>query len=178
MLSSPPPARLLSIPSGEAGVTATLKLMAQIARQYCSHPLIRQSAADLVNQCAPHDQECEVATLQAWVQNNIRYIHDVDEVETLQTPDYTLQHGYGDCDDQSILMASMLLSIGIKAAYVAIGIEGGPFSHVLPVAILRQHDRVLHLPCETTMTRDPKTGVPITLGWFPVDATSQKFFHV
>lgn len=178
MLSSAPPASLLRIPSGEAGVTATLRQMAQIAREYSVHPLIRQTAGDLVQGCAARDQECEVATLQAWVQNNIRYIFDVDNVETLQTPEYTLEHRHGDCDDQSMLMASLLLSIGIKAAYCAIGIQGGFFSHVMPVAILRNHDGIARLPCETTMTTDPMTGEPIQLGWFPADATCQKWWHV
>lgn len=174
----PPPSSLLTIPSGDAGVTATLKLMAQVARQYKVNPLLRQTAARIVQGCPGKDSECEVTALQSWVRSNIRYTGDVLDTETVQTPDYTLQERYGDCDDQAVLLATFLLAIGIPAAYCAVGVDGGPFEHVMAVAILRQHTQVLYLPCETTLDRDPKTGAPIGLGWFPSNATCTRLWHI
>lgn len=173
-----PPSQLLTIRSGEAGVTDTLKLMAQLAKQYKVDPVIRQTSARIVQSCPPKDDLCECAALQNWVRSNIRYTGDVVDVETLQTPDYTLQERYGDCDDQSVLLATFLLAIGIPAAYCALGVDGGPYSHVLPVAILRQHTQLLYVPCETTLSKDPQTGEAIGPGWFPSNATCVKFFHI
>jgi transglutaminase-like putative cysteine protease len=173
-----PPSQLLSIRSGDAGVTDTLKLMAQLARQYKVNPAIRQLAARTVQACAPKDEMCEAATLQNWVRSNIRYTGDVYEVETVQTPDYTLQEAYGDCDDQAVLLATLLLAIGIPAAYCAVGTNGGPFSHVMAVAIVRGHTQVSYLPLETTLDQDPTTGAAIGPGWFPDNATCVRMFHI
>lgn len=176
-LADVPPAQLLSIPSGDAGVTATLKLMANIARQYKVSPLLRQAATRIVSGAPAKDDMAEVAAVQNWVANNIRYTQDVLDVETLQTPDYTLQEGTGDCDDQSILVATLLMAIGIPAAYCAVGVDGGPFSHVMAVAILRQHTQIVQVPCETTVI-DPTTRQPVPPGWFPPDVTCMRFWHI
>lgn len=178
LADAPPPSQLLSIRSGDAGVTDTLKLMAQLARQYKVNPTIRQTSARIVQSCPAKDELCEAGALQSWVRTNIRYVGDVLDVETVQTPDYTLSERYGDCDDQSVLLATLLLAIGIPAAYCALGTNGGPFSHVMPVAILRQHTQVLYVPCETTLSKDPQTGQAIGPGWFPQDATCVKFWHI
>lgn len=174
-LSDVPPSQLLSIRSGNGGVTDTLRLMAQVARQYKTNPVIRQTAARIVRVCPGKDDLCEVGTLQSWVRSNIRYTGDVYEVETLQTPDYTLRERYGDCDDQACLLATLLLSVGIGAAYCALGTGGGPYSHVLAIAILHDGSQWC---LETTVDRDPVTGEPVGPGWFPTDATCVRFWHI
>ncbi len=178
LADAPPPSQLLSVRSGGAGVTDTLKLMAQVARQYKVNPVIRQTSARIVQGCPAKDDLSEATALQNWVRSNIRYTGDVLDVETIQTPDYTLQERYGDCDDQSVLLASLLMAIGIPAAYCAVGVDNGPYSHVLAVAIIRQHTQVLYSPLETTLSKDPVTGAAIGPGWFPQNATSIRFFHI
>ena len=173
-----PPSQLLTIRSGDAGVTDTLKMMAQLARQYKVDPLIRQTAARAVQSCRAKDDYCEAARLQNWVRSNIRYTGDVYDVETLQTPLVTLQERYGDCDDQSTLLATMLLAIGIPAAYCAVGVNGEPYSHVMTYAVIRDHTQVSYLALETTLQVDPNTGAQIGPGWFPQDATCVRFFHI
>ena len=172
-----PPSQLLSIRPGSGGVTDTLKLMAQIARQYKVDPLIRQTAARIISVSPEKDDLAEAGTLQDWVRANIRYTGDVLDVETLQTPDYTLQEGYGDCDDQAILLATLLMAVGIPAAYVAIGVDGEPYSHVMAFAQLRGYTPPW-VSLETTLTTDPATGAPIGPGWWPANATSVKMFHI
>jgi hypothetical protein len=177
-LADVPPSRLLPIRSGDAGVTDTLKLMAQLARQYKVDPLIRQTSARIVQPCQAKDDLAEAGALQNWVRSNIRYVGDVLDVETIQTPDYTLRERYGDCDDQSVLLATLLLAIGIPAAYCAVGTDGGPFCHVLAVAIVRQRTQVIQVPLETTLSSDPMTGEAVGPGWFPQNATCIRFFHI
>ena len=172
-----PPSQLLSIRSGSGGVTDTLKLMAQVAKQYKVDPVIRQTAARAIQAAPEKDDLAEAAALQDWVRTNIRYTGDVLDVETLQTPDYTLQEGYGDCDDQATLLATMLLAVGIPAAYCAVGVDGEPFSHVMAFAGLRGYTPP-YVSLETTLTTDPSNGQFIGPGWFPLNATSVRFFHI
>ena len=172
-----PPSQLLSIRSGSGGVADTLKLMAQCAKQYKVDPLIRQTAARAISSAPEKDDLAEAAALQDWVRSNIRYTGDVLDVETLQTPNYTLQEGYGDCDDQATLLAAMLLAVGIPAAYCAVGVDGDPYSHVMTFAGLRGYNPP-YVALETTLTTDPQTGEPVGPGWFPQNATCVKFFHI
>lgn len=171
-----PASQLLSIRSGSGGVTDTLKLMAQVAKQAKVDPLVRETAARVVYTAPEKDDLAEAAALQNWVRAHIRYTGDVLDVETLQPPHYTLQEGYGDCDDQATLLASLLMAVGIPAAYCAVGVDGEPFSHVMAFAGLRGYNNYVAL--ETTLTTDPDTGQPIGPGWFPSNATCVRFFHI
>jgi len=172
-----PPSQLLSIRSGSGGVTDTLRLMAQVAKQYKVDPVVRQTAARVISSAPEKDDLAEAAALQNWVRANIRYTGDVLDTETLQTPDYTLQEAYGDCDDQAMLLATMLMAVGIPAAYCAVGVDGEPFSHVLTFACLRGYTPP-YVSLETTLTTDPNTGELIGPGWWPQNVTSVRFFHI
>jgi transglutaminase-like putative cysteine protease len=172
-----PPSQLLSIRSGSGGVTDTLKLMGQLAKQYKVDPLVRQTAVRAVSHAPEKDDLAEAAALQDWVRTNIRYTGDVLDVETLHTPVYTLQELAGDCDDQATLLATMLMAIGIPAAFCAVGVDGEPFSHVMAFAGLRGYNPP-YVSLETTLTTDPVTREPIGPGWFPQNATSVRFFHI
>lgn len=54
-------------------------------------------------------------------------------METVHTPEAMLQIKQGDCDDMSILIAALLLSIGIKCQFVALD-QGKGFVHVWTAA--------------------------------------------
>lgn len=116
------------IPDGLPGTRATLKRMAQIARKAKTDPAVIELARQVVT-----DTRRWIAAarqVQAWVQGNVRYVEDPDGVETLQDPLLTVQIGAGDCDDQSILVASLLQSVGIGARFHAVGERPGELSHV------------------------------------------------
>lgn len=123
---------LHSIPSGAAGVRATLRAMAKIARDYKKNPAIRELALRLTRDLPPKKWAAEAARIHAFVRDEIRYIKDIAGVETLQTPIQTLRIGQGDCDDKSILTAALLLSIGHPVLFMAVGFHKGQYSHVLP----------------------------------------------
>jgi transglutaminase-like putative cysteine protease len=129
------PSKLSGIPSGDAGVRATLTAMAKIVRQYKVdaniHELARRLTAALPPQNTAGATPLYLATLQQFVRDKIRYVMDTDGVETLQTPDYTLSIMAGDCDDKSILLATLLASVGYPPMFFAVGTHGQPYSHVL-----------------------------------------------
>lgn len=126
-------ATLLSLPDGDAGTRATLRAMASLVRQYRKHLAVRQLALEIVESVPGHkDFAGEAAALCRWVQLNIRYVRDINGVETLQTPLKTLDIGQGDCDDQSTLLASLLQAVGFDTQFLAIKTSPvGPYVHVI-----------------------------------------------
>lgn len=160
-----------SLPSGIEGVRATLRLMVKLVREYKTDPALVEFTAQLLRECgvAPKDYAGEVRCLHGWVRDHIRYVRDVRDCETLRTPPEILRIRSGDCDDKSILLATLLESVGYRTKFAAIGVRGGDYSHVLPFVVLGHRSKI---PLETILDRDPHTGGPIEPGWFPPDATS------
>lgn len=126
-----PPSRLMGTASGALGTRQTLKIMAKLVREARRDTRIRHLAASLIQSNAAKDYTSEVSTIFEYVRNNIRYTLDINDVETLQMPINTLEFGYGDCDDMSMLLAAMLESIGHPCVFVAIAQEElNQFDHV------------------------------------------------
>lgn len=118
-------------------------------------PVVRQLAVTLTKGLIQKDWNNEVNTLYKFVRDRIRYVRDINGVETLHTPEKVLENAAGDCDDKSILLASLLESLGYKTRIVAVGFRKNSFSHVYP--------EVLHnnnwISLETTE--------PVNMGWKP-----------
>lgn len=105
--------------------------MVRLAREYRADPAIRYLAAGLVQNVTAKDYRTEVETIFEWIKANIRYTQDVNDVETIQFPLNTIEFGYGDCDDMSLLLATMLESIGHPSRFAAVGFgEPFEFDHV------------------------------------------------
>lgn len=106
--------------------------MRQLVRAYKKSVPIRQLAFAIIDRVRGHKNfSAQVRAIHNWVQSNIQYVKDVNGVETLATPTKTLEFGKGDCDDQSVLLASLLESIGHPTRFVAIKVKPfGPFVHV------------------------------------------------
>lgn len=137
LLDVPRPQALGSLPPGEAGTRATLRLMRGLVQQYKSGDRVRRTALELTADLPPKDRVSEVRSLFDFVRDRVRYVRDVLGVETLQTPDATLDLLAGDCDDKSILLASLLESIGHPTRFVAVGYSApGEFQHVYTQALV------------------------------------------
>jgi len=169
----PVPHRLGAIPSGSAGVAETLAIMVRLVVQYRASAYVRYTAQSLVSNCASRDSVCCVKALHAFVRDTIKYLPDVRNVETIQTPDYTLQLQSGDCDDQSTLLCALLESIGFQCRFLAVGIRGGDFSHVSGQVLLGT--RWVNLETIVPTLKEPwaglPAGTPTPIGWFPPDVT-------
>jgi len=134
-----PVGNLREIPGGDVGVKETLRTMSKHARKGSVNPAIRALAGRIVRGsglgflCAVKDFNCEANKLFTWVKKNIRWTRDVDGVETIQSPERTLDWKFGDCDDLSTLLAALALSIGIPVKFRAIAADTSrpnSFSHV------------------------------------------------
>ena len=129
----PTTSKLEGLPLGAAGTRHTLKRMAGFVRsgQGKLSPEIRHLTVSLVSHCPQKHSLCEIINIHKFVRDKIRYIKDIDGVETVTTPEKTLEIGAGDCDDKSTLICAMLGSIGYKTRLVAVGPLPNIFVHVL-----------------------------------------------
>jgi transglutaminase-like putative cysteine protease len=91
---------------------------------------IREQAKTLTRNLPQKDFEGEARKIFQFCRDHIRYVRDIRGVETLHDPETMLKTRQGDCDDKSILCASLLESIGHQCRFVAISFIPGQFSHV------------------------------------------------
>jgi Transglutaminase-like superfamily len=156
----------MSIPEGSSGVHFTLQVMSRLTKEGKKHPLIRGKATELTQSLPQKDKAGEIAALFYFVRDNIRYVRDIHDVETLHFADQVLLQEYGDCDDKSVLLASLLESIGHPTRFVAVGFETGRYSHVL-VDTLVGRDK--WLPLDSTEPRP--------IGWRPPGIVETMVVH-
>lgn len=104
--------------------------MANLASQAKTTPRIREQALAIVGAVPGKDFRSEMDRIFVFVRDNIRYTRDIVNVETVQTPAKTLDYKQGDCDDQVVLLAALLESVGIEARFKAVGFTPGHFQHV------------------------------------------------
>lgn len=160
---SPSPSLRITIPDGSAGTRETLKHMRQLVQLGKQD----QSNRDLANRIVmaagvpQKDWRGELAALLDYVRNNVRYALDPNDIETIQGAAQTLALGYGDCDDFSVLLATLAECIGHPCCLVALGFSSpGNFEHVMTFA--------------SGAGETPWLGMDGTeaqpLGWFPPGA--------
>lgn len=92
--------------------------------------------------------------MHGWVRDQVQYVRDVRGVETLSTPALILAQRQGDCDDKSLLLATLLEAIGHPTRFVAMDF-GRRFSHVS--VEVRLGPQWVHL----------ETTEPVPAGWYP-----------
>jgi transglutaminase-like putative cysteine protease len=133
--------------------------MASLVRQYRKTLPIRQLALEIVGHVPGHKNFAGMAAAVCrYVRDNVQYVRDVRDVETIQTPLKTLDLMAGDCDDQSILVASLLEAVGFNTRFLAIKTAAnGPFLHVVSQAEIEPGE---WMPLETTEPWEP--------GHFPI----------
>lgn len=146
---------MMGVSSGLSGIRQTLHFMRQYVNEYKTHPQVRELALSLVRNLPQKDFDGEVDRVFRFVQNRIRYIRDIHEVETIQTPVKTLEYGQGDCDDKATLLAAMLQSLGHPTRFHAMGFRPGHISHVL-LEVKKGHKWVSLDATE-----------PVHMGWTP-----------
>lgn len=159
---------LQRIPSGDAGVSATLDVMRSLVRTWSKNPTVRNLAKQITAHVPEKNWSAEAAALHAFVRDRIKYIRDPEQTELVQAPDVTLRDRSGDCDDQAVLLGALLQSVGHPVRFVAVGFDQfGPFSHVFLETRIGGYWRA----AETT-----EAGWPI--GRYPVGIRRHMFKHV
>lgn len=115
------------IPTGDAGIRATIEKMAGFANAAQADPLTVETAHRIVRTCRARDTRCNGLRIRAWLAGNFRFVPDSVDVETFRTPEYLLHQlaewGYmtGDCDCAATLGAALGKAIGMPARFVVLG---------------------------------------------------------
>lgn len=161
---------LSSLPDGVAGIKATLALMVDLTRQARGDFLIRNTALKIVGHLPQKDYLSEIKAIQEYVRDSVRYVRDINGMETLASPAKTLKMMQGDCDDKALLAASLLEAIGHPTRFVAVGRVPNEYEHVLIETKINGGASEKWLPVETTE--------PVPVGWYPPNMTQRLVYHV
>ena len=89
-----------------------------VKKYYRRSPLVRYRAVTIARN-HPGTMGWEQAkAICEWVRDSIGYVSDPYDSEYSQLPDETLTNMGGDCDDQAILLASLLMNVGFRCSLV------------------------------------------------------------
>jgi len=157
---------LAAIPDGVAGTKATLALMVNLAQQSRYDFAVRNQALKLVQTLPSKNYMAEVEAIHKYVRDDIRYVKDIDGIETVASPRETMLSGQGDCDDKALLAAALLMGLGHQVRFVAVGDAPGDFSHVLIETMVGRR----WWPVETTE--------PVDVGWYPTSLPYRLVYYV
>jgi transglutaminase superfamily protein len=158
--ASEPKVVRLKIPSGYRGTMRTAHFMGRLIRDGARDFLVRRTATQVLRRRAVRAKDYlgEIKALFEWVQQNLRYTRDTFQVEVLHSARRLLELRAGDCDDFSILLGSLLESIGHPVRLILTGPnprQPKQFSHVY----LEVNCRGRWIPLDATM--------PHAMGWQP-----------
>jgi len=145
---------VLPLPSGDAGIRATVSYMQSFARAASLDPVVRQTSVSIIE--AKNPEWSQARALSWWMAGRTTFLPDPTYGEALHDPRWVLDkilttgRASVDCDDVAMLAAAMGLSIGLRARFVVVAFNSpqSPYSHIW------------------TELGDPRRG-----GWLPVDPT-------
>lgn len=86
------------------------------------------------------DWNAEVDAAYNYVRSQVRYTRDPHGLERFQKATRTLELGIGDCDDISILLGSILQSIGYPIILRIVDLGAGQYQHVYVLAGIPPHN--------------------------------------
>jgi hypothetical protein len=132
-----------ALADGDAGVEQTVRgtsrarSMIGLIDRGKKDPQVRGMAAQIIRAAnvPAFDFRGEYRAIFEWVKRNIRWTRDPTNKEGIQDAATTLQWGIGDCDCMSILICSLLGSIGARTRLVTISNHADApedFSHIFP----------------------------------------------
>lgn len=140
-----------TIPAGVPGTMATVERMRALVNEWRVNPQIINAARSIVFNEPAKDELAEARALFKFVQQRIRYVRDVRDVETLATPLATLETRSGDCDDHATLLATLLEAIGFETRFVLTSYQStDAFEHVYLATLVNRGECPVWMFADTT----------------------------
>lgn len=143
---------------GDKGIYETAEKMVEMIRTESTTYYVRQWAEVIIQDVPERDKWGEVKALYNFVKEHIRYTRDMIEMEYIQGPTYLLskigsgETALGDCDDSTVLLLSLLRTIGFMVRVKLTGYAPSEeFTHVYGEVLIDEH------------------------GWVPVDTIVERF---
>lgn len=156
------------IRSGFGGNLDTITAMRQLARSRAKEVGVRELALSIIRNIPSHNYRDEALAIGQYVQANVRYVRDIDNVEQLQDPLLMIQdlqngRAAGDCDDMALLIATLLLSIGAQPYFRTVRYQsaGGPYNHIYVVVYENNHKSARQRVVLDAIVKDQPIGYEI-----------------
>lgn len=137
-------------PLGVAGNYRTVEVMRGLARSRSTNPLVRELALAILQSRNVESQDYvnEALAIGQFIQQKVRYVRDINGVETVHDPLTMIDQikrgtAQGDCDDMSLIIATLLLSIGHQPFFRIVKYQNGNsggFQHIYVVVYEKNHD--------------------------------------
>jgi hypothetical protein len=105
--------------------------------------------------------------LYEFVRDEIRYIRDPLLFEDVQPPEVTLKRLSGDCDDQAVLLCSLLLAIGFETALIFADTDDDGYADHVYCAVHIPNAPDVYKPFNRKIN-----GIDLH-DWIPLDPTSE-----
>lgn len=146
------------------GALAQRQAVWGVVRKYTGHPLLMQWASDFLEayRVPERDPAALARAVQRYAQEHIKFMRE--RPERFASPLRTIEWGFGDCDDKSIFIATVLRSFRIPVRlafirYVQRKRDGTPqrISHVYPQVQLDGKWVALESVHPWPMGKDPNT---------------------
>lgn len=161
-------------PHGVVGNIRTLQMARDLVLTALSRDLkdpnqsLRNIALRLTTDISSYDAMREVERIYVYVRDRITYKRDPISEEKVQSPMVTLRRGVGDCVDKSVLLATLLATIGYRSRFVVIGVRSvAQFEHVYVETLINGRWVAL----------DPSTPRPLHINEAP-SARIRKHFSI
>jgi len=159
------------IGTGEEAIARTIDHMRRLARRDARTPDVRVVAERIQKQARQWSEDAKRYELELvrgafdWVVDNITYQYDHEHVtehadpvdpentEFLIAPRHLTTINKGDCDDMSMMLASLLLALGFrKVAYKTIAHRSREYSHDYVEVALPESD--ITIPLDPVLGKD------------------------
>lgn len=134
-----PKVQQMGLADGPKGNYQTVEVMREVAHKMKGHPLVREMALFILRSSGIKSQNFidEAKAIGKFVQKNVRYVRDTYGIEQLHSPVLMIEQirkgiAQGDCDDMSLLIATLLLSVGASPYFRIVRYKdgSGPFNHI------------------------------------------------
>lgn len=181
-------ASVVTPPVNKAGMTLThyrhkkmpiderLRILQDLTWKSVQDPRNRKLALGMTQRCPERDGKCEAKAVYDGIKQNIRYTGDVaplkmgadgpiEGVDLFQSAYRTWEFKGGDCDDHSVLAATLLSLNGIPAKFrVTAPHRSADFSHIYVLAGLPKMRPTKWIPIDTTLPGNDRFGYEVPYG--------------
>lgn len=153
-----------------------IRILQDLTWDSVNDPRNRKLALQATQKCPERDGMCEAKAVYDTIKKKIRYTGDVaplkmgadgpiEGVDLFQSAYRTWEFGGGDCDDHSILAATLLSHNGIPAKFrVTAPTLMGDYSHIYVLAGLPKMQPTKWVPIDTTLPGNDKFGYEVPYG--------------
>src|SRR5437588_272016 len=155
------------LPEGDAGTAFTIAKMSELVDQGKASAAVRAQALTILNRARVRafDPEAAARAIYSWVLRAIVFTPDPVGKEGVQSAEWTLRYRRGDCDCVSVLMCSLLESVGIRCRFITVASDPrNPdlFPHVYPEALLARRSVSVDAARPARRTSSPRRAETLT----------------